>query len=54
VSSLDRARDAIDFVAAAMHAFGLVEHTIFGKYLVDGRAPTRGVIFPEDVMKIAG
>src|SRR5437867_8770577 len=54
VSSLDRARDTIDLVAATMHALGLVEHAIFGKYLVDGRAPTRGVIFPEDVVKIAG
>jgi len=27
---------------------------IFGEYLVDGRPPTRGVVFTEDVVKIAG
>src|SRR5213075_2208983 len=54
VSSLDRARDAIDLVAATVHAPGLVEDAIFGEDLVDGRAPTRGVVFTEDVVKIAG
>jgi len=53
VSSLDRARDAIDLVAAAVDAPGLVEDAIFGEDLVDGRAPTRGVVFTEDVVKIA-
>src|SRR5881409_1489938 len=53
VSSLDRARDAIDLVAATVDAPGLVEHAIFGEDLVDGRAPTRGVVFTEDVVKIA-
>src|SRR6516225_3066347 len=33
---------------------GLVEHAIFGEDLVDGRAPTRGVVLTEDVVKIAG
>jgi hypothetical protein len=30
------------------------EHAIFAEDLVDGRAPTRGVSFTEDVVKIAG
>src|ERR1700737_2622683 len=54
VSSFDRARDAIDLVAATVDAPGLEEHAIFGEDLVDGRAPTRGVVFTEDVVKIAG
>jgi len=53
VSSLDRTRDAIDLVAASVGAFlGIIEHAIFGKYLVYSRAPTRGVVFTEDVAKI--
>src|SRR2546429_6723042 len=55
VSSLDCARDAIDLVAATVDAFaGVVEHAVFGVDLVDGRAPTRGVVFTEDFVKIAG
>src|SRR5207253_11203122 len=54
VSSLDRARDAIDLVPASVDALGLVKHAIFGEDLVDGRAPTRRVVFTEDVVKIAG
>jgi hypothetical protein len=54
VSSLNRARDAIDLVAATVDAVGFVEHAIFGEDLVDGSAPTRGVVFTEDVVKIAG
>jgi len=55
VSSLDRACDTIDLVAATVDTpAGIVEHAIFGEYLVDGRAPTRGIDFTEDVMKIAG
>jgi len=54
VSSLDGARDPIDLVAATVGAcFGVVEHAIFGPDLVDGRAPTRRVVFTEDVLKIA-
>src|SRR5258708_22618206 len=54
VSCLDRARDAIDLVAASVNAsLGIVEHAIFGKYLVYRCAPTRGVVFTEDVAKIA-
>ena len=53
VSSLDRTRDAIDLVAASVGAsLGIIEHAIFGKYLAYGRAPTRGVVFTEDVAKI--
>jgi hypothetical protein len=40
VSRLDRARDAIDLAPATVDAVGLVEHTIFGEDLADGRAPT--------------
>src|SRR6202007_559875 len=55
VSSPDRARDAIDLVAATVDApAGVAEHAIFGEDLVDGRTPTRGVVFTEDVVKIAG
>ena len=54
MSSPDRACDAIDLVAATVDApAGVVEHAIFGEDLVDGRAPTRGVVFTEDVAKIA-
>src|ERR1700737_1181564 len=54
-SSPDRARDAIDLVAPTVDALaGIVEHAILGEDLVDGRAPTRGIIFTEDVLKIAG
>src|SRR2546430_12892313 len=54
VSRLDRARDAIDLVAATVDAPGLVEHAIFGEDLVDRRAAARGVVFTEDAVKIAG
>jgi hypothetical protein len=54
VSSVDRARDAIDLVAAKVDAPGFVEYAVFGEDLVDGRAPTRGVVFTEDIVKIAG
>src|SRR4029077_5909788 len=53
VSSLDRACDAIDLVTATVNSLaGVVEHTVFGVDLVDGRAPTSGVVFTEDVAKI--
>src|SRR6266849_1550674 len=55
VSSLDRARDSIDLVAASVDAsLGIVEHAIFGEDLVNRRAPTRRVVLTEDVVKIAG
>src|SRR5438309_7629314 len=55
VSSPGRARDAIDLVTATVHApAGVVEHAIFGEDLLDGRTPARGVVFTEDVLKIAG
>jgi hypothetical protein len=54
VSGFDRARDAIDLVAAAMDALaGVVEHAIVGENLLDGGAPTRRVAFAEHVVKIA-
>ena len=54
VAPVRRPRDAIDLVAATVDAPGLVEHAIFGEDLVDGRAPTRGIVLTEDVVKIAG
>ena len=54
VSSLDRTRHAINLVAATVDALRLVEHAIFGVDFVDGRAPTCGVIFTEDIAKIPG
>ncbi len=55
VSSLDRARDSIDLVAASVDAsLGIVEHAIFGEDLVNRRTPTRRVVLTEDVVKIAG
>src|SRR5258708_36648188 len=55
VSSLDRARDSIDLVAASVDAsLGIVEHGIFGEDFVNRRAPARRVVITEDVVKIAG
>ena len=55
VSSLYRACGSIDLVAASVDAsLGIVEHAIFGEDLIDGRAPTRGVVFTEDIAKVAG
>src|SRR5579863_3888780 len=54
MSRLDRARDAIDLVAATNSPFtGIVEHAVFGPELVDGRTPARGIVFTEDVAKIS-
>jgi hypothetical protein len=45
----DRGRDEIYRVAATIDApAGLVEHAIFGEDLVDGRAPTRRIVFTKD------
>jgi hypothetical protein len=55
VSGPDRARDAIDLVTSTIDSLaGFVEYAIFSEDLVDGRAPARGVVFTEDVVKIAG
>src|SRR5258705_4197287 len=54
VGSPDLARDAVDLVAATIDSLtGVVEHAIFGVELLNGRAPARGVVFPEDFLKIA-
>src|SRR5579862_8397873 len=54
MSRLDRAGDLIDRVAATDGALaGIVEHAIFGPELVDGRTPTRGIVFTEHVAKIS-
>ena len=52
--SLDRARDAIDLVAATVGALGFVEQAIFDIDFVNGLAPTSGVVFTEDLLKITG
>ena len=52
MSSLDRACDTLDLVTAPVDATGLAELAIFGEDFVDGRAPTRGVVFTEHVVKI--
>src|SRR5262249_22183763 len=55
VGGPDHARDAIDLAAATVDASaGIVERAIFSEELIDGRTPTRGVVFTEDVVKIAG
>ena len=53
MSSLDHARDAVDLVAAAVNAVGLVEHGVFVEDLVDRVASTNGIILSEHVMEIA-
>jgi hypothetical protein len=54
VSGPDLACDAIDLVSAAEYILRrIVKRAIFVVDLVDGRAPTRGVVFTEDVAKIA-
>jgi hypothetical protein len=45
--------DPIDLIAATVNAFGLVKQAIFGEDLVDCRAPPRGIVFAEDIVKIA-
>src|SRR5260370_1677441 len=54
VSSLDRARDSIDLLAASVDAsLGIVEHAIFREDFANCRAPPRRVVLTEDVVKIA-
>jgi hypothetical protein len=54
MSSPDRSCDTINLVAATVDTrFWVVEHSIFGPELVDSRAPTRGIVFTEDVAKIS-
>jgi hypothetical protein len=54
VSSLDRACDAIDLVAATVDTLaGIIENDIFGVKLVDGRAPALGIVLTENVAEIA-
>src|SRR5438552_10309320 len=55
VSSLDRARDSINLVAASVDAsLGIVEHAISGEDFVNRRAPTRRVVLTEDVLETCG
>src|SRR5258708_9087641 len=54
VSRFEWARGAVDFVTATIDSLaGVVEHAIFSVNLVDGRAPASGVVFTEDITKIA-
>src|SRR2546422_8643944 len=43
----------MDLVAATVSASGLVEHAIFGEDLIDCCPSTAGVVFTEDIFKIA-
>ena len=54
MSRLNRTSDAMDLVAATVHAPRFVEDAVFGEDLADERAPTRGIVLTEDVAKIAG
>ena len=55
MSGPDLACDAIDLVSAAEYTpRRIVKRAIFVVDLVDGRAPTSGVVFTEDVAKAAG
>jgi hypothetical protein len=54
VSSPDRARNAINLIAATVDArLGIIEHAVLGPDLVDSRTPTRRIVLTEDVLKIA-
>src|SRR3981189_1258261 len=54
VSSFDRARDAVDFVTVTIYSLaGVVVRAIFSVNLVDGGAPASGIVFTEDITKIA-
>ena len=53
MSSPERARDAIDLVAATVNApAGFVEHAIFGEDLVNGCAPTLGSFSPKTSLRL--
>ena len=54
VSGSEFACNAVDLVTTTMNSSGLVEYAVFRKNLIDGYPPTRGVVFAEDVRKIAG
>src|SRR5437879_4256395 len=51
--SLDHARDAVDLVATAVNALGLVEYGILVEDLIDRCASTRGITFSEHVVEVA-
>jgi len=53
MSSLDHARDAVDLVATAVNAVGLVEYGVFMEDLVDRCASTHGINLSEHVMEVA-
>ncbi len=53
MSSLDHARDAVDLVATAVNAVGLVEYGVFVEDLVDRCASTHGINLSEHVMEVA-
>jgi len=53
VSGLDRTRDTINLVAAAMDVLGLGEHAIFGEDLAMAARRRAGSFSPKTVVKIA-
>src|SRR4029077_10514169 len=54
VSSSELACNPVDLVTTPMNASGLVEYAVFRENLFDGCSPTGGIVFTEDVRKIAG
>ena len=54
MGSLDQAGDAIDLIATLVNAVRLVEYRVLVEDLLDRRAPTRGIVFTEDFVEIAG
>src|SRR4029077_3544437 len=53
MSSLDHAGDAVDLVATAVNAVGLVEYGVFVEDLVDRFASAHGINLSEHVMEVA-
>src|SRR3954466_12900816 len=53
MSSLDHACDAVDLVATAVNAVGLVEYGVFVEDLVNRCASSHGINLSEHVMEVA-
>ena len=53
MSSLDHARDAVNLVASAVNAVGLVEYGVFVEDLVDRCASTHGINLSKHVTEVA-
>src|SRR5215510_4332119 len=53
MTGFDHARDAVDLVATAVNAVGLVEYGVFMEDLVDRCSPTQGINLAEHIMEVA-